>query len=81
LDNKITKISIIILPIKHLIIIILCGTFDAFILRLYESVPLCPAGILLFKGPLLIGISLFIANQFIEICEHVDKDAGLLAFG
>jgi hypothetical protein len=62
IHNRITKISIIILPIKDLIIIILSGTLDPLILGFDESVPLSPARILLFKSTLFVYVSLLITD-------------------
>ena len=74
------KSSVIIFPVEHFVVVILCGALDSFVLGFNESVPFGPAWILLFEISLFIGVPLLIADKLIEVCEHVDEDTGFLAF-
>ncbi len=62
-------------PVKDLssLIILLC-TLNPSILGFYESIPICPIGILHLYVPIFIGISLLKANKLIEISKHINED-------
>lgn len=72
--------SVVVFPVQDLVVVVFGGVLDSLVLWLDEPVPLCPAGVLLLQVALFVGVSLLEADQFVEVCEHVNEDAGLLAF-
>lgn len=53
------------------------GTLDPSVLWLDETIPISPLRVVDLYIPLLVGVSLLKADEFVEICQHVDEYAAI----
>ena len=78
MNGSILRSSIILLPVKYLTFFVLLGTLDSTVLRFDKTVPVSPFRVLYLHASLLIGVSLFKSNEFVEISQHIDKHTTVL---
>lgn len=52
-------------------------TLNPSVLRLHEPIPFSPLRILHLHAPLLIGVPLLEADEFVEVCEHIDENTAV----
>lgn len=64
-------------PVENFSLFVLLGTFDPPVLWLDEAIPVSPLGVVDLYVPLLVGVSLFKTDEFVEICQHVDENAAV----